>query len=202
MPAKVIVVHKWGKVVDQHMPTVEVVDTTTTTTWNGDLSPFIIGQCPLYSGFIAENMENAWQFTKVYKQHTSDAGEPTEEYWKWAKKGWKDQKAHRYPMGKGKVPEYSLWDGEHLGYVDARKKIYGPLYVEAVQKTKGWNQLLQLYNSCTRLYLRDWDGWDMVRHNMKDLTQVLNNPRRKMGHAFVLKMLLEDDPALGEMHLR
>ena len=204
MPATVTVVHKWAKTINQHQSGVEVIDTTSNAngSWTRDLSPFILGPCDLYGPHVSENMENAWQYSKVYAEDTDSHGEPTGAYWKWAQKGWATLEAHRYPKGRGRIPEYSLWDGEHLGYIDARKRIYGPLYIEAVTATNGWQQLLQLYNSKRELYLRDWDGWDMVRHNMADLTQVLNNPRRKMGHAFVLKMLLEDDSALQEMDLR
>ena len=35
-----------------------------------------------------------------------------------------------------------------------------------------------------------------TKNRMNNLTEVLNNPRKKMGHAFVLKILLENDSAL------
>lgn len=73
------------------------------------------------------NMENAWQYAKVYKRHTSSLGNPTSDYWVWARQGWSSRIANRYPMGKGSKPEYSLWNGEKLGYIDARRKIYAPL---------------------------------------------------------------------------
>ena len=110
-------------------------------------------------------------------------------------------------MGKGAIPLYSYWDGEHLNYIQARKRIYGPLYANAVLGTSAWNQLYQTYlsNSTALMHavthyqtietvLRDYDGY-----NTDDsLTTVLNNPYKKMGHAFVLKMLLTKDEALFE----
>jgi hypothetical protein len=42
----------------------------------------------------------------------------------------------------------------------------------------------------------------MSKHGMADLTAVLNNPQRIMGHAFVLAMLLTNDPALEQLELR
>lgn len=71
-------------------------------------------------------MENAWQYAKVYKQHTHN-GAPTSDYWDWARAGWSNPSAVRFPMGRGAKPEYSLWDGQRLGYIEARKKIYAPL---------------------------------------------------------------------------
>jgi hypothetical protein len=202
MPATVQVVHKWATVPNQGQPGVQVIDTTSSSNdWRRDLSPFFLGPCQLYGGYTAQNMENAWQYAKVYTQHIQN-GEPTKDYWKWATKGWADPTARRYPMGRGAIPEYSLWDGQKLGYIEARKIIYGPLYAEAVQQTAGWQQLVHLYNTSQELYLRDWDGWSMSKHGMSSLSDVLNNSRRKMGHAFVLKMLLENDAALQEMQLR
>ena len=206
MPAIVTVVHKWGKVIDQDQSGVVVVDATSSSGLSSDLSPFLIGPCKLYTvqgvELEAQNVENAWQFGKLYAHHADENGDPTEAYWMWALTGFADKKAHRYPMGKGAVPLCSFWDGEKLSYIEARKKIYGPLYAEAVMKTAGWKMLVDSYNSVERLYIRDWDGWDMPKHGMNNLTEVLNNPRKKMGHAFVLKMLLENDPALEQMSLR
>jgi len=170
--------------------------------WQRDLSPFLIGPCYLYRNYMSKNMENAWQFSKVYKEHLDEDGEPNDEWYKWAFKGWDDEHAHRYPMGRGAVPEYSYWRGKHLDYIEARKTIYGPLYAEAVQKTKGWAKLKDLYKTTLkRLVLLDYDAYDHEAMGMS-LTDVLNNPKRKMGHAFVLAMLLTKDPALDEMKLR
>lgn len=204
MTATVTVVHKWARVNNQGQPGVEVVDTTSKADdWRRDLSPFHLGPCYLYGDVgNAEVFENLWQFAKVYKCHVDANGDPTPDYWKWAKLGWADTQPQRYPMGRGAAPEYSLWDGNKLGYIDARKVIYGPLYAEVVQQTKGWQHLVHLYNTSKELYLRDWDGWSMKKHKMATLTDVLNNPRRKMGHAFVLAMLLTNDAALKQMKLR
>lgn len=200
MAAQVTVVHKWAKVPNQSQP---VVDTTSKADdWRRDLSPFHLGPCNLYKDYVSQNMENAWQFAKVYKEDTDENGNPTESYWTWASTGWADPIPRRYPKGKGVIPQYSLWDGERLGYIDARKQIYGPLYAEAVQRTEGWFRLQRLYNTSEELYLRDWDGWNMQTHGMQNLTEVLNNPNKIMGHAFVLAMLLTNDPALKQMKLR
>ena len=31
-------------------------------------SPFVLGPIPLYGGFTSKNMENAWQYAKLYRQ--------------------------------------------------------------------------------------------------------------------------------------
>jgi hypothetical protein len=189
----VSVVHMFAKT-DKLEGTVLNVCSNSLQNWTHDLSPFILGPCSLWGGYQSQNMENAWQFTKVYAQHLNDNSEPNEEWWAWAKAGWADTKAHRYPMGRGARPEYAWWDGRKLGYVQARKVIYGPLYAKAVRETEGFRTLRKLHKEGHHLFLRDWDG----RRTDETMTEVLNNPRRKMGHAFVLKMLLEDDPALEQ----
>lgn len=203
MTAQVIVTHKWAKITDQDEPGVVVVDTTSKADdWRRDLSPFHLGPCNLYDGIVSQNMENAWQFAKVYSGDTDEDGNPTRGYWAWARLGWADETAHRYPKGRGAVPEYSLWNGQRLDYIEARKQIYAPLYAEAVQRTEGFQRLVEIYESVQKLYLRDWDGWNMAKHGMATYTDVLNNPRRKMGHAFVLAMLLTQDPALQQCAIR
>lgn len=162
--------------------------TSNANSWSRGLSPFVIGPVAIYSGF-AQNMENAWQYAKVYEHHVGPDGNPTAEYFAWAKEGWDNPRAVRYPMGKGAIPKYSYWDGEKLSYIEARKKIYVPLYSDAVAGTHAFAQLKTLANEGD-IWLWDFDGYDYRSLGMT-LDDVLNCETRKMGHAFVLAMLLE-----------
>lgn len=200
MPATIRVVNMYTSTQD-----VEglVVNTTSKAagSWERDLSPFHLGPCDLYGGHQAVRMENAWQFSKLYDIFINEKDEVTKDYWDWAKHGWADLAPHRYPMGRGAKPRCSLWDGQRYGYIEARKRIYAPLYAEAVQKTKGWQLLRTYYEQYKLIVLRDYDGYDYAAQG-KTLTQVLNDPARKMGHAFVLAMLLTNDSALDQLFLR
>jgi hypothetical protein len=175
---------------------ITVINTTSrSTNWSAGLSPFYLGPVRIpfgniVGGIVVKNVENAWQFSKVYSEHIGPDGEPTEEYYVWAAKGFKDTYAHRYPMGKGKVPKYSLWKGEHLSYIEARKKIYIPLYYNAVVETDAYKKLEKLHKKEKHLALWDFDGYDHKRMGLtyKDVREHL---QRKMGHAFVLAMMLE-----------
>ena len=170
-----------------------VVTVSKSTNWSKGLSPFHVGPCELYDGHIAKNMENAYQFSKVYPEFCED-GEILDTYWEWALKGWSDKKGHRYPAGKGRIPLFSLWGDERLGYVEARKKIYIPVYYRAVKDTEAFDYLQCKYNEYKRkdknLYLVDFDAY---RHKELGMTykEVVNCETRKMGHAFVLAMALE-----------
>jgi hypothetical protein len=158
------------------------------------LSPFLLPGGELYAGHTSVNMENAWQFAKLYPQHAT-VGAPTEAYWLWATRGWIDPKAHRYPMGKGAKPLCSWWDGQALGYIEARKCIYAPLYRRAVVKTEAYATLEGLLQAESRdIYLRDWDGYDHLAKG-QSIKEVANNPAKKMGHAFVLWALLTESYA-------
>ena len=169
---------------------IEINTTSRSKDWSRSLSPFYCGPVKLYDKYKSINMENAWQFAKVYEYYLEEDGTVGERYFNWAQDGWNDIKAHRYPMGKDTKPLYSIWDGEKLTYVEARKKIYIPLYAGVVRKTFAFDKLKKMHEEGQDLYLWDFDGYD---HKACNLTfdQVINDPNRKMGHAFVIAMLLE-----------
>jgi len=168
-----------------------MVNTTSrsVTQWSTGLSPFHLGPVPLYGGHVSQNVENGWQYSKTYKCHVDSKNDPTPEYFEWARAGWENTRAVRYPMGKGAKPEYSYWDGQKLGYIEARKKIYLPLYMTAVVESEAYRTLKNIYAK-NDIYLRDFDGYNHRKLGMT-YEQVLNNPNKTMGHAFVLAMMLE-----------
>lgn len=157
------------------------------------LSPFVLGPVVLYSGFWAQNVENGWQFSKVYMDQTDENDNPTQEYFLWAYRGWADGWAHRYPKGKGVTPEYTWWDGEKLDYIEARKRVYVPLYREAVMDWEP-DLFFDLVDMARLgdLVIHDFDAYDHISLGMS-LEDVLNNPYQKMGHGFVLAMMIEEE---------
>ena len=164
--------------------------TSRSSNWSSGLSPFYCGPVKLYGEYSSQNVENAWQYSKVYEYYTDD-GEPAPRYFSWAEDGWKSTRAQRYPMGRGVVPLYSLWDGAKLSYVEARKAIYIPLYSSTVKKTSAFQQLKSEYKNNKDIYLIDFDA-----HNLEpksyEYMDVVNNPKIKLGHAYVLAMMLEN----------
>lgn len=194
MPAKVMVLRMW----DTKPEGAVIVSTVSRTAgWQRGLSPFVLGPCKLYGKFKSRNMENGWQYAKVYKEFLDDAGGVGSKYYDWAVAGWNNPRAVRYPVGKGRKPEFSWWRGESLDYITARKEIYVPLYLNAVKETEAWARLFRLYQKEKCLVLLDYDAYDHRKEKMS-LSDVLNRPDRKMGHAFVLMMALTGDRALRE----
>ena len=82
-----------------------------------------------------------------------------------------------------------MWKGERLDYITARKRIYAPVYAELVRPTASYKVLEGVLEAGNPLLLIDYDAYDHIKLNMT-LRDVINDPRRIMGHAFVLMMML------------
>ena len=53
---------------------------------------------------------------------------------------------------------YALWEGEKLGYIDARKKIYKKVYTDLVNKTNKFEKLKQMLQNGINLLIVEVDG--------------------------------------------
>jgi hypothetical protein len=174
------------------------VDTTSRGGFK-DLSPFYLGPRAwtestglddgTYTSVCAMNMENLWQYSKVYPEFITHDGKISPNWFEWRSVGFNMQKANRYPMGKGRKPVFSYWMGERLDYISARKKIYIPAYRDLVLRTKSYALLYQWVIEGRDIILRDFDGYDHTKIGMS-LDDVINNPKKPMGHAFVIYGLL------------
>jgi len=151
---------------------------------------------------VALNGENAWQYSKVYSQHVrivpsvgafETRAEVIMAQWlPWAKAGWANPRAVRYPMGKnGPPPLFSYWNGFRLGYTAARREIYIPLYWQAALGTLAFRKLTALAMSVPHVALVDFDGYDWRAAGLPVLESAIDYEGRKMGHAFVLAMMLK-----------
>lgn len=174
---------------------VDINATSRSTGWGRGLSPFIITGGPTWTGDYAQNVENLYQFSKCYKCHVDSNGDPTEEYFKWAKAGWASKTAMRYPMGKGAVPLYSYWNKKKYDYLEAKEKLYIRMYFRSVRLTDAYKRLEALYQDCKvkniDLVLRDFDAYNHIKLNMTP-HDVMRSPNKKFGHGFVLMFMLLD----------
>lgn len=167
----------------------EINVTSRSKDFGRELSPFLLGPVSLWNSYTSKNVENAWQYSKVYAEYTDDGKTPNKSWYKWAEKGWGKTRADRYPMGKGAKPVFSWWNGEALNYISARSKIYIPLYASAVRRTDAWKKLRSIYQNSEYevLVIRDFDGYNQKGMS---LTDILTNSKKPMGHGFVLCMML------------
>lgn len=172
---------------------VTIINTTShSDDWGRQLSPFLLGPVPLYDEHVALCVENGWQYSKLYAAHADAEGHVTPAYWKWARAGWANPRAVRYPMGKGVRPLCSLWNGERLTYIEARKQIFVSLYRFAVSKTLAWKRLVEMLRRGEPIHLWDFDAYDYQAEGLT-VQQALNNPDRIFGHGMVLALMLEQE---------
>lgn len=175
------------------------------------LSPIILGPVECYDGLQSKTMENAWQYAKVYDKFIDAKAEPTTMYFAWRDEGFAATRGVRYPLGPFQIPLYTYWKiggkAVKLDYIEARKRIYIPEYAKLVTKTPAFKKLQALKRSGKNIILSDFDGWNHLAYKKRredcatatdefatyqlSLGDVINFPYEKMGHAFVLAMLLE-----------
>lgn len=140
-----------------------------------------------------KNHEEGWEI------FVDGSSLPNEKYFEWRDFGWNSPTAFRFPAGKKNVGKclYAWWkvDGafQKLGYIEARKAIYIPLYAKAVVKTEAYRRLVELRNSGKNLMLIDFDGYNPwhPHYGFTSYNDVIHCPLLKMGHGFVLAMLLD-----------
>ena len=185
-------------------------------------------------------MENVWQFSKVYKDvpkrtakysryddriiwqhpaevHMNEDGTLKPEYWAWREKGMAAEDAIRYPVGfyHRHNCQYALTEpgGEKLDYVQSRKAIYVPLYIDLVKKEEKFKKLKKMYEDGENLLIIEVDGPHQesiqyymdkygvkrdffvnstVEANEESMKILLNDEKHAFGHGYCLAMALLD----------
>lgn len=163
-------------------------------------SPFIIGpvRLPAIEGAsnpsVFQNFENAWQFSKVYSSlgHLDAFGNLTDKYRTWRRRGIIDTTAHRYPAGRNAVPQFSVFGKRRLSYITARKMLYVPYYMRHIKDVPMLDELRAEYRKGAKILLMDFDASEV--QNKRDFQQNVDDPNRKLGHAYVLReAIIRDD---------
>jgi hypothetical protein len=136
-----------------------------------------------YKGYW--NFESYWQSGKVFENIPA---EKTKKYWKELK-----EPKRRYPNSKGKNVLYSLFNGEKMDYITARKKVYIPEYYKLIKNNDVllyWKNMLKKGNN---LIIYDFDGPRNLNGEVMclELTEELlkekiNNPRFPFGHGYIV----------------
>lgn len=167
------------------------------TDWAKNLSPFILG--PIITEYgVSKNVENAWQFSKVYTKMghwNSDMEQPTETWWDWNRGGLSDSYAHRYPAGKGTIPlgSWSPYRGL-MGYAEAKRYIYMPLYLQALRASNYYPQFVDTVRFSAKagvdLVFKDFDVFDHRKRGL-DIEDIIDADDVTLGHGFVLLMEAE-----------
>jgi hypothetical protein len=87
------------------------------------------------------------------------------------------------------VPAFSLWGGQRLSYIEARKAIYVPLYRKLATATPEFAELKAMIDKGTNVQIIGYDGYsiEMTRERM---LEALNDGSRPFGHELVLAAML------------
>lgn len=196
-----------------------------------ELSPYYL---KTEEGWIMENM---WQFSKVYEKapkstqkysrwdptviwdhpaetHVIDGG-LTDAYWDWRKKGFENEYAVRYPVGfhhrKNCLYAFVRDPSERLDYVESRKKLYVPMYIDLVRKQPKFKELQKKLRDGVNLLILEVDGphqesigyyrerygvgTDFIKNGTmlatpENLEIMLNDAKYPFGHGYCLAAAL------------
>ncbi|CAN5868047.1 hypothetical protein BH23THE1_BH23THE1_26340 [soil metagenome] len=210
-----------------------VIEVMTKSSPYGDLGPYVL------KNDKGELMENIWQFSKVYPsvpyskqkysqydptiiwEHPAEVhidnqtNQPNDKYWNWRKKGMECKYAVRYPVGYSHRHQvlYTLTDsGQKLNYIEARKTIYLPVYVDLVSKSQRFQSLKQRHQNGENLLIIEIDGphqeslpYYKNKYNVDDsfiqgstmlatqdnLNVMLNDDKHPFGHGYCLAIALQ-----------
>ena len=182
-----------------------------------DLSPLYIGPVKSSDGLTCETFENLWQYGKVYPRiydenkkivsGVDENGNPSEEFYKWRKRFYemKQEKGDRHPALPSMIRHrdclYMVYFDEEgnlekLDYVTSRKKVYIPEYAKLIANSDSFKEINKLYKEGKKIALCDYDAWNYYGPNLDQelsIIDIVNNPSYKVGHGYVIKMLLQGD---------
>lgn len=161
-------------------------------------------------------------WTHPYEEHVNVSGEILPDYFHWREKGLTNPRAVRWPQwhidreykcySSQTAPLYSFYNGEKLGYIEARKKIYFDQYSKLVKNHPLFQELLELFKSGQNILLIEWDGpqqrslpyyqskyqveKDFIINSTIDATKrnleiMMNDPKHPFGHGYCLAAILQ-----------
>jgi hypothetical protein len=175
------------------------------------LSPLLIGPVCDCDGGPVVRFENLWQYRKVYSDlgHWNDKKrQPTVKWRTWQQAGIKRVKKgkgirtppelskYKKEHGAKPVPVGSWWQGELLGYVASRKRLFVPLYAQLLRASPTFRALEKLVDDGTDVLLLDSDGPSIecfpngVEVTTESFVAALEDESCIFGHGFVVAALL------------
>jgi hypothetical protein len=170
-----------------------------------NLSPLLLGPVYDLEGNEYIRFENLWQYNKVYPQlgHWDPIREePTTKWYEWRNKGMtkvKNGKGIRTPDEISKLkkigswkPIGAWWNNKLLGYIDSRKQIYIPKYIEAIKKSEEYQVLENMVAKGTKILIIELDGPNLDEFpngllvTEKSINDALHNEKYPYGHGYVI----------------
>lgn len=176
---------------------------SSSTGWSKGLSPMILGPVEHnekdYNGSLlptATCIENLHQGVKGYDIDLDDKGNLLPSYYERKHRIFTSKKGIRHPVpninkeGNKSMCLFSFVNGERLTYMEARKKVYCPLYAKMVVKSEAFARLSHMMNKGYNILLLDYDGYPV---DSTTLEAAFNDISRPFGHGHVLYCILTND---------
>jgi len=228
-------VYSNGGYIDPVFPGFKPIIVMTASTAYGELSPYSL------TNKKGQIIENVWQYSKIYEtipdvkipyskydskiiwEHPKEThlnnGKITKTYWKWREKGMNNPYAVRYPVGYNHRHKclYSLKDiGDdfylELDYIEARKEIYVPLYLDSVVHEQKFQKLKKMLENENLLIIEvdgphsesmpyykekygvedDFIVGNTILATKENFDILLKDPKHPFGHGYCLAMALLD----------
>ena len=170
--------------------------------------------------------ERVHQYTnEVAWERDSEDHTDLDTYWKWRSDGFKCEHPVRYPVGRkfrhkckfavegyiNKEVQDNIKNGKTLDYVESRKQLYLPLYIESVSNQPRFKKLKRWLNEGKNLLIIEVDGPieesldyykqkygvkdDFIEDNTILITKdnikiMLNDTKHPFGHGYCLALAL------------
>ena len=149
-------------------------------------------------GVRSKTVENAWQFLKVW---------PEEDGWNEAEAltAFGSDCAIRYPRGRGKKAIGHHWHetGELIDYVEARQRIYLPLYLKMLELPDRVEIIERLKNQAAikPVSIWDFDSYGIKAVGLTNIFDTIFYEKRPFAHAFIVAIAVRNEVELFQEYL-
>ncbi len=162
------------------------------------LMPCNLGPIPLRfksdkTSADVKNVENIWEFSKVFPKDIGTDEKPTPPWFEARLKGWANPKG--YQRARKKVsddikPVFFWWGkDEKLKFLEARARIFCRVYDSMAVRTLAYRKLVEILKAGTNVQILGLNAYDYVEEG-RSLYECIMDPNRAFGHEFVLAGLL------------
>lgn len=167
------------------------------------LSPKSMGPVKVGGLPQALNLENWWQFSKVYSNEVDENNRPLPKFYETRDHFYMDTTPHRhkedvvkieYGEHNKNIPLYWLWvdkNGKEVkyNYVEARQ-FYCNIYERIALKNKEYLKLRQMVDGGMNIMICGYDAYSPKNYSAQELERCYLDSSRPFGHELVLLSLL------------
>lgn len=173
------------------------------------LSPMRLGPIVDQHGNIARLFENYWQFSKMWPTagHCAagsgdDECVPSDAWFRFRRRGFALEKGKRRPLPKKPYgfPRFSFYNGQPMGYVESRKKIYVPLYYYLIRDLPVIAAMRQMVERGEKIMIVDNDGPPREQYpqgmplTLANWQRMLDDPSAPFGHGYIVAAVVAGFP--------